>query len=59
MSPPDDLHPDRPPASEGIDPAATPAVRHPLKEVGPESEVRGGPEAPPEPALPTGKDRPR
>ena len=52
---PDDIKPDPFPAARdedvaGVRPATPPAP--PLREVAPESEVRGGPEAPGEELLP-------
>jgi hypothetical protein len=48
---PDDIKTDQPPASgsekpDAKQPAVTDAPKRPLREVGPESEVRGGAEAP-------------
>ncbi len=47
----DDIPTEKPAASEGVPPAAVPTRRdgRPLRAVGPESEVRGGHEAAPEP----------
>jgi hypothetical protein len=52
MPAPDDIRPDAPPTSQSErSPTGNDAARKPMKEVGPESEVRGGPEAPEEEDL--------